>query len=310
MKRLLALLAALALLLSCPAFASEDADAEREAAAFAAAGAAVAACTDDGMSDIEKLTALHDWLALHCDYGATLRGMTAYGALVEGTANCVGYAEGYAALARLAGLDGVSTYSESIDHAWILATLDGVRYFSDCTWDDGKRARIGLIRHEYWLFDEDDAASIGHVGWDSGETVPGGPLELAPWGAAVTRVIFHRDYAYYIDAGFTLVRCDRATWETEPLAVLSDERWDGEELCTSLIRMGGTLIYNTPREVRCVDLEGGSMRTLCAPDTSERLVYGVGVRDGRLCYTQAEEAGSIAYDLVDMGVPALWAWGY
>ena len=143
---------------------ADSSDSEREAALLARGLEALAACTDDTMTDTEKLTALHDWMSLHCDYGATRRGETAYGALVEGTANCVGYAKGYAYLASLAGLDGAFTYSEELDHAWILVSLGGVRYFSDCTWDDGKHMKLGLIRHRYWLFDERNAADLGHTG--------------------------------------------------------------------------------------------------------------------------------------------------
>ena len=312
MRRFLTALLAAAALLTVPAFALTDG--EMEAAADEAALAAIETCVDDGMSDLEKLTVLHDWLALHCDYGATLRGDTPYGALVEGTAVCRGYASGYARLAALAGLDGADTYSEPLDHAWILATLDGGRYFSDCTWDDGKNAKLGLIRHTYFLFDAVNALSIGHYGWDSPEVVTGGMLETAPWQAAVTRVIFSGEYAYYIDADFCLRRCDRATWETELLFELGD-RWPVEEgvrheLYTGLILVRNRLYFNTPNAVRYYDLRTGSVKTALTPDTSERLLYGIAERNGTLCYSMADSSEDLAYDIVDTGISLRGAWGY
>ena len=312
MRRFLAALLAAAALLTVPALALTDG--EMDAAADEAARAAIAVCVDDGMTDLEKLTVLHDWLALHCDYGATLRGDTPYGALAEGTAVCRGYASGYARLAALAGLDGADTYSEALDHAWILVTLDGGRYFSDCTWDDGKNQKLGLIRHTYFLFDAMNALSIGHYGWDSPEVVTGGALEYAPWLSSVTRVIFDGDSAYYIDGDFCLWRCDRSTWETERLFML-DDRWPVEEgvrheLYTGLILVRGRLYFNTPYEIRYYDLRTGEVRTALTPDTSERLLYGVAERDGTLCYSQAGSSGDLTYDIVDTGISLRGAWGY
>ena len=312
MKRFLAALLAAAALLACPALALTEE--EMDAAADEAGLAAIAACTDEGMTDLEKLTVLHDWMALHCEYGATLRGDTPYGALVEGLAVCRGYASGYARLAALAGLDGADTYSEALDHAWILATLDGGRYFSDCTWDDGKNQKLGLIRHTYFLFDALNAPGIGHYGWDSPEVVTGGALEYAPWLASVTRVIFYGAYAYYIDGDFCLRRCDRATWKTEPLCA-TDDRWPVEEgvrheLYTGLILVRERLYFNTPYAIRYYDLRTGTVKTVLTPDTSERLLYGIAEKDGTLCYSLAESAGSLLYDVIDTGISLRGAWGY
>lgn len=310
MKRLLVLFLALASFLSVPALALTDE--EMEAATAAAAAAAVTACVEEDMTGLERLTVLHDWLALHCDYGATLRSGTAYGALVEGLGVCTGYAAGYAYLADLAGLDGADTYSESLDHAWTLATLDGGRYFSDCTWDDGKNQKLGLIRHKYFLFDE--AVTVGHYGWDSGERVPGGAMEDVPWTEAVTRVIFYGGYAYYIDGDFCLIRCRRDTWETELLLQMND-RWpdeeDGEtELYTGLILVRDRLYFNTPEAICYFDLRTGAVKTSLAPDTSGGLLYGIAERDGTLRYSLASGASAPAYDVVDTGISLRGAWGY
>jgi len=58
-----------------------------------------------------------------------------------------------------------------------------------------------------------------------------------------------------------------------------------------------------------VDLTGGDLCRELAPDTSERLLYGTAVREGRLCYSLADEPGAILYDVLDAGIPADGAWG-
>ncbi len=308
MKQVAALLLAI-VLLSSPAWALTDQ--EQEAAVLEAGQAALEVCVDEDMTDVEIITALHDWLALNCDYGHTPACETAYGALVEGSASCRGYAEGMAVLATLAGLDGAFTFSEELNHAWILATLNGDRYFCDCTWDDGKYARLGLVRHRYWLFDENNAEKTQHRGWDSPETVPGGVLEEAPWRDAVTQVIFLEDWAYYIDAEFRVVRCTRDGWETETLLTVRD-RWpdldleDGKEpeLYSGLNLIGDRLYFNTPRAILSMDPAGGGLRTELVPDTSERLIYGTAVRDGKLCYSLADAPDAVLYDVLEAEIPA------
>ena len=313
MRRAIAALLVFAALLTAPALALTEE--EMQTAAEAAGRAAIAACVTEDMTDLETLTALHDWLALHCEYGATLRGETAYGALVESTGNCVGYAEGYACLAALAGLDGVRTYSEALDHAWILATLDGGRYFSDCTWDDGKCQRLGLIRHAYFLFGMYTAEAAGHSGWDSTEVVPGGLLETVPWREAVTRVIFDGDYAYYFNGDFALCRCDRVTWETEVL-MQREERWPTEasgktELYSGLILVRQRLYFNTPGAICYYDLQTGQTRTALTVSGTDLSVYGIGARNGTLCYSLAENAAlETDFDIVDTHISLYGAWGY
>lgn len=315
MKKLFLVLLILLGLLSTPALAFTEE--EMDAALLEAAQAAIDQCVDESMTDVEKITALHDWMCLNVDYGLAPRAQTAYGAIVEGAAVCTGYAEGLAYLANLAGLDAVSTYSAAVDHAWILVTLDGQRYFCDCTWDDGKNAKMGLIRHKYMLFNENNAADTNRYGWDSTESVPGGALEEVPWANAVTRVIFEGDWAWYIDGEFRLIRCDRATWETETLLDFEDRWpvWEDDsmvytELYSGLVLIRDRLYFNTPWAIYSVDADGGHLKIEFSPDTSEGFLYGIAVRDGDLCYSLARSPDDVTYEVSDSGLFCWGAWGY
>lgn len=102
-----------------------------------------------GMTDYQKAKVLHDWMCLNVNYDHQHEGdssyrakYTTYGALIEGSAVCQGYATLYYRLCREAGLNvrvipGTGTLSgESVTHAWNIVELKGFYYNVDTTWDE------------------------------------------------------------------------------------------------------------------------------------------------------------------------------
>ncbi len=103
------------------------------------------------MTDYEIELTLHDALLERCDYNdaAVEAGLSeemhphsfsAYGALVEGSAVCEGYAHAMQYLLNAAGIPAtvVSGYDvDGIDgHMWNAVRLDGELYYLDPTWND------------------------------------------------------------------------------------------------------------------------------------------------------------------------------
>lgn len=119
----------------------------------------------DGMGVRARMLALHDWLVMNCAYdlslgeAETLDGasapFTAAGALVNGTAVCMGYARAYQMLCEAAGIETFFVVSEGMNHAWNGIVLDGELLFIDCTYDDPVPDRPGEAGHEYFLVDAD-----------------------------------------------------------------------------------------------------------------------------------------------------------
>ena len=106
-----------------------------------------------GQSQYDKALALHDYLAQQVSYAyGSMENLTAYGALVKGSAACTGYAKAYQYLLQKAGIVawtvmGTATNSAGTqEHAWNVAYLDGAWYYIDVTWDD---TNIG-ITHDYF----------------------------------------------------------------------------------------------------------------------------------------------------------------
>lgn len=89
-----------------------------------------------GMSDFEKLLALHDDLVQHARYDAA-GGGDVYDILHGGTGSCEAYSAALCVLCELAGIPArLVTGTADGPHAWNLVQLGGAWYHVDATWDD------------------------------------------------------------------------------------------------------------------------------------------------------------------------------
>lgn len=92
--------------------------------------------------DYEKALYIHDRIADICTYdiGDNYEySATAYGCLVEGLANCEGYAKAFNYLAGRLGMKCVLVTGKTDkgeNHAWNQILIDGEWYNLDATWDD------------------------------------------------------------------------------------------------------------------------------------------------------------------------------
>lgn len=113
--------------------------------------------------DYEKTQAVHDYLVEHVNYDLVHKKneyhtvkSTAYGALVNHSATCQGYAAAAYRLLMELGVNCrvITGEGESANgseyHAWNIVGIDGVYYNMDVTWDDVKQNK------EYFLKSEQD----------------------------------------------------------------------------------------------------------------------------------------------------------
>ena len=140
--------------------------------------AAIASCVTDGMSDYEIAKALHDYLVLNNEYDMRYYSgnipaisYTAYGALVNRTSVCAGYALAYERLMDQVGIpcEYVTGMTTNGYHAWNIVQIDGEWYHVDVTWDDPTPDREGYVRYKYFL-KSDKAMSRDHISWEASHT--------------------------------------------------------------------------------------------------------------------------------------------
>lgn len=160
------------------------------------------------MLDLEL--ALHDWLCANVNYEAmpeerpTMpRVCTATGAVLDGRANCQGYADAFYMLGRLAGLDvrcqdGID--GDGFGHRWNVVRCGDVWYIVDVTHDDVQDTNawhyyllnVGRDLCDHTWRDDEEVAPVERVtdanGWYY--TAPG-------YGAASTDISDLASHAYF-----------------------------------------------------------------------------------------------------------------
>lgn len=131
----------------------------------------------DGQSDYEKAVAVHDYLVENIIYDSEgfdsgdieADQYSMYGALVENSAVCEGYAEAFLYFMNELNVDckRVTGLGNGGDHAWNLVNIDGQWYHLDATFDDPVPDRGDYVTRIY-LLTNDDRMSITHD-WDSSD---------------------------------------------------------------------------------------------------------------------------------------------
>ena len=118
--------------------------------------------------DHEKLLAIHDAIVLSCTFSETgSNAATAYGALVDGSAMCEGYAFAFSYLCTAAGIENYvvsGTNEKGEPHLWNKVVCSGEWYNVDCTWDDPilKYDNEKYLKHDYFLVSDAEINGISH----------------------------------------------------------------------------------------------------------------------------------------------------
>ena len=136
----------------------------------------------EGMSDTDKIRAIHDYIVLNCkyDYDNYLTGTMpfetrlAYGVLVNGSAICQGYSAAFNLLCKTAGLRSIVVTGRAPanpdNHAWNAVLIDGVIYFVDVTHDDPVPDTEGRVYYDHFLLGEEELARLGYS-WNGSHTL-------------------------------------------------------------------------------------------------------------------------------------------
>ncbi len=139
----------------------------------------------DNMTQFQATQALHDYLVRNCAYDKSVTSSTspadttaysAYGALVDGSCVCQGYALAYKLLLKRAGLSAVLVMSTKMNHAWNMVQMEDEQWYHvDVTWDDSSPdgGFDADVSHKYFLrADSTMKNSLSHYGWEAAYTTP------------------------------------------------------------------------------------------------------------------------------------------
>ncbi len=262
-----------------------------------------------GMTDVEKVIAVHEYLVLDCEYdydrylNGTLRTehpdtYNAYGVLVDKQAVCNGYALAYMYLMNRAGVHTVMVSSSAVNHAWNMVEIDGYWYEVDCTWDDPIRDYFGMVRHNNLLcsdegFPEKHKASdwvvkdAGVVVTDLKATNTKYDNAFWKYGSFVSQLINYDGYYYYIPfvgstSSIKKIKTSDYNGNNPETLLTGIKKWNVWESSyfyttsyASLELVGDKLIYTTPTTINSINIDGTNNKILYTlPGGTTGYIYG------------------------------------
>ncbi len=120
----------------------------------------------DGMTDLEKLVVINQWMTYNCSYGTPANDAdaqyTAEGVFLYGTAVCDGYSKALKVLLDELGIESQRVISFEMNHAWNVVKIDGNWYHVDMT---GKLP--GLQSFNSFMKSDAEMQALGYGDWSS-----------------------------------------------------------------------------------------------------------------------------------------------
>ena len=243
-----------------------------------------------GLGEAEKALLLHDRLALRCEYDFHNgpHQFDYYGALVEGTAVCQGYAEAYAYLLEEVGVEHYLCTSAQLYHAWNVVYIQGVPYHVDVTWDDVAwdntgRGAVGTVSHNNFLRSSEGIYSTGHTA-DDYDTLPQNTkYDNWFWQDSNTAFVLVDGQIYYIDNQTQQLKCysdGRVLCDVSAQWDMADGYWQNQ---ACLATDGEDLYYSLKEAIYRYDLSENTSTKVFEPELSGyNHIYSFAYTDGAL----------------------------
>ena len=163
----------------------------------------------DGDDTVEKLSKIHDYIALNVIYDSALlqlsedpqysysylsgfRGFNLEGALLDGKAVCDGITKAFMLLARMEGIECIRVTGKNaynVGHAWNKVKIENTWYNIDVTGDDilteiqanGTVVTVETLAHDKFLVSDDFLAAAGYTEDDYGYVDATGQYDYYGW---------------------------------------------------------------------------------------------------------------------------------
>lgn len=165
---------------------------------------------DDSMSDLDKLLYFHDAIVDHVVYrnDGTNHIYGSNGALANGVAVCMGYADSLMLLLKSQGIESSYVRQKvTLNHGWVYVKLDGEWYHVDPTWDDTRSPIRGTTSRQFLLCNDDEFAAEGKnthgdYNWSVVKTTEKSTsTRFSDWFVhdITGKMLYYQGYWYYVD---------------------------------------------------------------------------------------------------------------
>ncbi len=259
---------------------------------------------DPSLSDLEKALAVHDYLALHCEYdydrlnSGTLPSIshTAYGSLVNRMAVCDGYAGAFAYIMKdRFKVPCIMVSSSEMAHAWNMIYIGGQWYHVDVTWDDPVRDLVGRATHNYFLLSDsvmsDDEHK--HYAWVSDYKATSTAYSDEFWTDVTSAIIYQQGAWHYskYDASarkVNLVKKSSLLGSSESTVYAGDTWTTGSSYYPAsfmyLDQANGNIYFNTKNEIRRLGSDGKTVAVYQPTMPANYWIYGFAIQGNQLRY--------------------------
>ena len=282
-----------------------------------------------GMTDEEIVLAYHEYLTstVAYAYAAYLQGSLGgaheydmYGALVNHSSVCQGYAESMFYLLKKAGLSCAIASSQNINHAWNIVKVNGKWYHVDATWDDPVWDMPGRSNHDYFLvsFDtmnkntlvnhtKDRTDMVVSAQWgDIYTSAIDTTYESGKFWNGVNKAILYKDgYWYSIgsgasDTGYQINKYQYSTG-TNKVIYSGTAKWTAPSggyypgVYGSIYLHGNSLYFTTPDSLKKIDL----ISAAASPVEILNIRTKYNSASGSNLYAFGEQYGKVVYFIAD-----------
>ena len=246
---------------------------------------------NNNLSDVEKALLIHDRLAVLCEYEYhnADNQFDMYGALVNGSAVCQGYAEAYDYLLEQVGIESYICSSDALYHAWNIIYIDDEPYHVDVTWDDyawqsGERGAVGVVVHDNFLRSSEGIYSTGHEADDYDTSPSDTTYDNYFWQNSETAFQLIGNEIYYIDNNAATLNC--YSDNSELCSVVDEWKMNAYSYWGNNARLssnGSSLFYSLSNKVYEYNLTSGLSEVIYEPSLEQyTCIYGFEYSDGYL----------------------------
>ena len=250
------------------------------------------------MTDFQKAAIIHDEIVLNCEYSnspdAQYTRTSVYDCIVNGYANCQGYASSMSYLLEKVGINSEIVESSQMNHIWNLAEIGGNYYHIDATFDDPTPDRYGFVSHKYFLLSDSAIKTSSdisvHYGFKTNNSCTGTAYDNSYYKNLNTKFCYSNNLFYAADNSSSgknskkLVAFNPETGYAEPVADISDKWYTNGGLSywhdsfVSTDEYNGNIYFNLNNFVCKYNTANGTVTQVTNKINTSNYVYIYGMK--------------------------------
>jgi hypothetical protein len=249
-----------------------------------------------GMSNLDIVLWLHDYLCIHFAYDNDLQSTTTYSFFKSGVGVCQAYTLTYMALLKKCGISVDYVSSDEMNHIWNVVELDGEWYHVDVTWDDAQDKYYqdvpGRALHDNFLCSDSSMEKTGHTNW-VGKSCSSDRFQVGFLTSLGTAAAYYEGRWYAVD------RLDKKIYSFEMSSLIDENvlsvdgiwyQWGSQSVyysgCFSNIcTLSDKLYYSTPRAICELNPQTGESSVVFTYEGGDGYLYALFAEGDSLVYS-------------------------